>query len=33
MPVLGKIVEALVIRQNEKEADRAMANIKAKMEG
>jgi hypothetical protein len=33
VPVLGKIAEGLVLRQNEKEADLAMANIKAKMEG
>ena len=33
VPVPGKIVEALVLRQNEREADLAMANIKAKMEG
>ena len=33
VPVLGKIAEALVLRQNEREADLAMANIKAKMEG
>ncbi len=32
VPVLGKIAEGLVLRQNEKEADLAMANIKAKME-
>ena len=33
VPVLGKLAEALVLRQNEREADLAMANIKAKMEG
>jgi ribosome-associated toxin RatA of RatAB toxin-antitoxin module len=33
MPVLGKIAEAIVLRQNEREADLALANIKAKMEG
>ena len=32
IPVLGKLAEALVLRQNEREADLAMANIKAKME-
>jgi hypothetical protein len=33
MPVLEKIAEGLVLRQNEEKADFAMANIKAKMEG
>ncbi len=33
VPVMGKIAEGLVLRQNEKEANLAMANIKAKMEG
>lgn len=33
IPVLGKLAEALVLRQNEREANQAMANIKAKMEG
>jgi len=32
VPVLGKLAEAVVLKQNEKEADAAMANIKAKME-
>jgi len=32
VPVLGKLAEAVVSKQNEKEADAAMANIKAKME-
>lgn len=32
VPVLGKIAEALVLKQNEREADLAMANIKAKSE-
>jgi uncharacterized protein YndB with AHSA1/START domain len=32
VPVLGKLAEILVLRQNEREADQAMANIKAKME-
>lgn len=33
MPVLGKIAEAMVLKQNEREANLALANIKAKMEG
>jgi hypothetical protein len=33
IPVLGKLAEKLVLRQNEREADQAMANVKAKMEG
>ncbi len=33
VPVLGNIAEGLARRQNEREADLAMANIKAKMEG
>jgi uncharacterized membrane protein len=33
MPVLGKIAELLVLRQNEREADLAMTNIKARLEG
>jgi len=33
VPVLGKLGERMVLRQNEREADQAMANIKAKMEG
>ena len=33
VPVLGKLAEALVLRQNEREADLALANIKARMEG
>jgi len=32
VPVLGKLAEALVLRLNEREADLAMANIKAMME-
>ena len=32
MPVLGKLAEKIVLKQNEKEADIAMANIKARME-
>ena len=32
MPVLGKLAEAIVLKQNEREANLAMANIKAKME-
>jgi uncharacterized membrane protein len=33
IPVLGKIAEALVLKQTEREADHALANIKDKMEG
>ena len=33
VPVLGKLAEPLVHRQNEREADLAMANIKGRMEG
>ena len=33
IPVLGKIAEVLVLKQNEREADHALANIKDKMEG
>jgi ribosome-associated toxin RatA of RatAB toxin-antitoxin module len=33
MPVLGKLAEAIVLKQNEREADLALANIKAKMKG
>ncbi len=33
MPVLGKIAEAIVLKQNEREAELALANIKTKMEG
>jgi uncharacterized protein YndB with AHSA1/START domain len=32
VPVIGKVGERMVLRQNEREADQAMANIKAKME-
>jgi hypothetical protein len=32
VPVLGKLAESLVLKQNEREADLAMADIKAKME-
>lgn len=32
IPVLGKLAEALVLRQNEREADLALVNIKARME-
>ena len=32
VPVLGKIAEAIVLKQNIREADLALANIKAKME-
>ena len=33
VPVLGKLGEALILKQNEREADTAMANLKAKLEG
>jgi hypothetical protein len=33
VPILGKIAERLVLRQNEREADLGMANIKARLEG
>lgn len=33
MPILGRLAEAMVLKQNEREADLALANIKAKMEG
>ncbi len=33
VPVLGKVAEALVLKQNERELDLAMTNIKARMEG
>jgi len=33
VPVLGKIAERLVLRQNEREADLAMTNIKERLEG
>ena len=32
IPVLGKIAEAIILKQNIREADLALANIKAKME-
>ncbi|TEU12337.1 MAG: hypothetical protein E3J25_07120 [Anaerolineales bacterium] len=32
IPVLGKLAEAVVLKQNERNADQAMANIKAKVE-
>jgi uncharacterized protein YndB with AHSA1/START domain len=32
VPVLGKLAEALVLKQNEREANLAMANIKARLE-
>ena len=32
IPVLGKIAEAIVLKQNIREADLALANIKVKME-
>lgn len=33
VPILGKIAEKLILRQNEREAELAMANIKARLEG
>jgi uncharacterized membrane protein len=33
VPVLGKVGERLVLRQNEREADLAMANVKERLEG
>jgi len=33
IPVLGKVAEALVLKQTEREADLAVANLKARMEG
>jgi carbon monoxide dehydrogenase subunit G len=33
IPVLGKLAEKLVLKQNEKAADDAIRNIKAKLEG
>jgi len=33
VPVLGKVAEAVVLRQHEREADLMWANIKARMEG
>jgi len=33
VPVVGKLGEKLVLRQNEREADLTMANIKTRMEG
>ncbi len=33
VPLLGKIAERLVLRQNEREADLGMTNIKARLEG
>jgi hypothetical protein len=32
VPVLGKLAEKVVLKQNEREADLALENIKAKME-
>jgi uncharacterized protein YndB with AHSA1/START domain len=32
LPVLGKLAESIIIKQNEKEADTLLANIKSKME-
>ena len=33
IPVLGKLVEKIVLKRNEREADMAMVNVKEKMEG
>jgi len=33
IPVLGKVAEALALKQIEREADLAVANVKAIMEG
>lgn len=33
IPVLGKLAEAVILKQNEREADKAMGLIKAKLEG
>jgi hypothetical protein len=33
VPVLGRLAEALILRQNEREADLAMANLKGRLEG
>jgi len=33
IPVLGKVAEAFVLKQNEREGDLAMANLKARLEG
>jgi uncharacterized membrane protein len=33
IPVLGKLAEALVLKQNEREANLALANVKEKVEG
>ncbi|NIO03735.1 MAG: hypothetical protein GTN74_03725 [Proteobacteria bacterium] len=33
VPVLGKLAEALILKQNERELDLAMTNIKARIEG
>ena len=33
IPVVGKLVEQLVLEQNEREADLAIANIKSRLEG
>jgi len=32
LPVLGKLAESIIVKQNEKEADTLLANVKAKME-
>lgn len=33
VPVLGKLAEAMVLKQNEKDADQSMANLKKILEG
>lgn len=33
VPVLGKVAEQLVLRQNEREADLAITNLKERLEG
>jgi hypothetical protein len=33
VPVLGKLAEAIILKQNEKDADQSMANLKKILEG
>jgi uncharacterized membrane protein len=33
IPVLGKLAEAMIVRQNEREAETLLENLKARMEG
>ena len=33
IPVLGKLAEAIIVKQNDREADQLLSNLKAKMEG